>query len=167
MTAPSPDLTCLTPLDEDTLACLASSAVLDADPEDVMPFVSGPPGWTPDRIAAFLAFHRSRRGGLRGPHAEEGWAVVAGGSPSGIVRLRVVSPGRFEVGLWLARSVRGVGVGAAALHAAAGRAIALGAGRLVAETTCDNIAALAALRRLGARLEEPASDKRVRAELAL
>lgn len=146
---------------------LAASAVLDADPDDVMPPVPGPPGWTADRLAAFVAFHRGRRGGLEGPHAEVSSVVLVAGAPAGVVRLQAVAPETLEVGLWLARSVRGRGVGGAVLRAAARQAAALGARTLVAETTSDNVAALGALRRVGAQVAGPDPDGVVRAELML
>lgn len=168
-------------VDEDVLARLLRAAVEDADPDEVTPPLA--PGWAPQRRDWFLAYHRACRAGLTGPRRERTWAVVVDGEPVGAVRLAVVDPTAdgggadddahpagaalltVETGLWLARSARGGGVGTAALAAVLDRARALGARRVVADTAATNVAAQAAVRRLGFALE-PRGD-RVRAVLGL
>jgi RimJ/RimL family protein N-acetyltransferase len=148
----------LEPLDEDLTARLLAVAVADATPADVMPPVDGPPGWTPASRAAFVAFHRERHTGLAGPTRTVMHAVLVDGDVVGMIRMTVTEPGIVETGMWLARSVRGRGLGTAALAALIERARAAGAARVVADTTPANAPALAVLRRLGATLR-PDGDK--------
>ncbi|WP_224389333.1 GNAT family N-acetyltransferase [Pseudonocardia sp. ICBG1293] len=131
-------------LDEPLLAALCDAAADGADPLEVMPPVPGPPGWTPRRRAAFLAFHRERSVAAAEP-MERTWAVVVDGAVAGAARLEPVGGGE-EAGIWLARSWRGRGVGGAVLRMLVDRAD----GPVVAETTADNTAAVAALHGLGA-----------------
>lgn len=108
----------LRPLDEALLEELLTRAVSDAAPEDVMPAVPGPPGWTLARREAFLAFHRARMPGLAGPEREQGFAVMAEGRPVGVGRIAALGePGAFEIGIWIGRSARGRGIAAAAVRA--------------------------------------------------
>ncbi|WP_084469286.1 GNAT family N-acetyltransferase [Nocardiopsis trehalosi] len=158
----------LVPLDDAVLEDLLAVAVRDADPEDTMPPVPGPPGWTTERRDAFRRYHRARYPGLGADEAT--YAVTdATGRVAGAARLRRVEgrPGAVETGIWLGRSYRGRGVGTAALSALVATAARTGATVLVADTTAGNAGALAALRRNGAALRpDPASD-RVDAELRL
>ncbi|RBM19058.1 GNAT family N-acetyltransferase [Streptomyces sp. PT12] len=158
----------LVPLDEASLGRLLDAAVEGADPLDVMPPVAGAPGWTRQRRAAFVEFHRSR--GLAAEPVESTYAVMVGdGEVVGAARLEPVAgqPRTLEAGLWLARAHRGVGVGGAALRELAALAREDGATALVAETTSDN----APMRRilaagLGATLTQRA-DGAVAAHLSL
>lgn len=109
-------------------------------------------------------------GGFAGERRERTWAVVVGGEPVGAVRLAVVDPTAepaadpadgggthppadvpltVETGIWLARAARGGGVGTVALAAVLDHARALGVRRVVADTAATNLAAQAAVRRLG------------------
>ena len=105
-------------MDEGLLDELLTRAVADAAPEEVMPEVSGAPGWTLARREAFLAFHRARRDGLTGPEREQGFAVIAEGRPVGVGRIRALdAPGTYEIGIWIGRSARGRGIAGAAVRA--------------------------------------------------
>jgi RimJ/RimL family protein N-acetyltransferase len=148
----------LVPLDEDLVRQMLTVAVAGATPAEVMPPVQGPPGWTEANREAFLAFHRERHTGIGGPTRTVMHAVLVDGAVAGMIRMTVVEPGTFETGMWLARWARGRGLGTAALAALLDRARAAGAARVVADTTPGNAPALAALRRLGARLR-PNGDK--------
>ncbi|MET7643272.1 GNAT family N-acetyltransferase [Streptomyces sp. NPDC005426] len=140
-------------LDEEALQSLLTVAVGDAAPTEVMPPVAGPPGWTADRRAAFLAWHRARRTGLGGPLHESTYAIVHGGRIVGSARLaRHDGPYVLETGMWLGRSSRGVGIGTLALREVLAEAANAGAHAVIAETTADNAGALAALRHNGAHL---------------
>jgi RimJ/RimL family protein N-acetyltransferase len=155
-------------IDDVVLEDLVEVAVDDADPEEVMPPVEGPPGWTPARVDALRDFHRVRYGGLDGPKRDLMYAVVHDGHVVGSIRMsRLDEPGRFETGMWLCRSARGRGLGAAALAALLREAAAAGATTVVADTTPDNVAALGALRRCGAELVDDPEAGKVRAELRL
>ena len=157
----------LVALDDDALERLVRIAVEDAEPVDAVPPVPGPPGWTAARVEAFRAYHRSRRSGLGGPHREATYAIVVNGAPVGAGRLAQVRPGTLEMGIWLGRSARSRGIGGAAAALLVAAAQASGAQRVVAETTADNRAALAALERLGAAITPPAADGAIHAELPL
>lgn len=134
----------LRPLDEESLRELLDAAVEGADPAEVMPPVEGPAGWTAQRRAAFLRFHRSRS--LSAAPVEITYAVTVGGTVAGAARLGVLETERraAEAGLWLSRSQRGRGVGGAVL----GRLVDLAGAEefesLFVSTTPDN----AAVRRL-------------------
>ncbi|MDT0319512.1 GNAT family N-acetyltransferase [Streptomyces millisiae] len=156
-------------VDEETLGGLLAAAVADAAPEDVMPPVAGPPGWTSDRREAFLAWHRARgRAGLDGPAREATYAVVHDGAIVGSVRLaRAGAPGELETGIWLGRSHRGRGIGTVALRLLRVEARRVGGRVLVADTTADNAPAVAALRRLGATLSRRPDGVAVSARLPL
>ncbi|MDT0266654.1 GNAT family protein [Streptomyces sp. DSM 44915] len=153
-------------VDEETLRALLAVAVRDADPGEVMPPVAGPPGWTPRRRAAFLAWHRARRAGPAGPLAEMTFAVTRDGEVVGSARLaRRGERGEWETGLWLARSWRGRGVGGAALGAILVEATRVGARVVRADTTARNAAAVAVLRRSGATFSDGRVAGEVHAEL--
>ncbi|NGO68444.1 GNAT family N-acetyltransferase [Streptomyces sp. SB3404] len=139
---------------EENLEALLAVAVDDAEPEEVMPPVPGPPGWTGERRDAFRAWHRARLPGLEGPLGEAAYAVVDGGRVAGSARLARPGgrPGTLETGLWLGRSHRGRGIGTAVLGLLLDEATAAGAHRVIADTTAGNAAAIGALRRGGARL---------------
>ncbi len=156
----------LRPIDEESLAELLTLAVANAAPEEVMPAMAGPPGWTTPRREAFLTFHRARRDGLAGHHRELGLAIVADGRLVGVARLATLdAPGSYEAGIWLGRSARGRGIGTAALRALVGEAGALGAAVVVAHTTSDNLAAIAVLGRLGATIASLGAGTAVQATL--
>ncbi|MEU6659967.1 GNAT family protein [Streptomyces sp. NPDC046821] len=154
-------------VDEGNLERLLVVAVADADPEEVMPPVAGPPGWTTGRQEAFRAWHRARRPGLDGPLGERTFAIVCEGEIVGSARLAARATGQvLETGMWLARSHRGQGLGTATLRQLLDAAAETGAHSVVADTKTHNAAALSALRRNGATLRpgEGSSDD-VHAEL--
>ncbi|MBD3934899.1 GNAT family N-acetyltransferase [Streptomyces chumphonensis] len=152
----------LRPLDAALLSALLEAAVADADPEEVMPPVPGPPGWTDARREAFLRFHRGRAQGLAADPVEATYAVLLTGPDGeasggrrvvGAARLCPVpsGDGEAEAGLWLGRSVRRTGVGGAAFRLLVEEARAAGRSGVVAATTPDNQGARRLLAALGAR----------------
>lgn len=152
-------------VDEEMLVRLTAVAVADAAANDVTPPVTPGDDWTPERVAWFQEYHRACRSGGAGSRRETAWAVVADGEPVGCVRLQCTdTPGVLEVGIWLARRVRGRGVGGAAIRAAIAEAARQGATGLVAETTATNSAALALLRRVGFVVNAVSADGAVHAE---
>ncbi|MGW3967283.1 GNAT family N-acetyltransferase [Amycolatopsis sp. NPDC005003] len=140
----------LTPLDEAALARLLEAAVAGADPLEVMPPVDGPPGWTPARRAAFLAFHRVR---CLDPATavERTWVVDADGEAAGAARLEPRGDA-VEAGIWLARAARGRGIGREVTALLLAEARKTGAAGFVASTTAGNHGARALLSGLGADL---------------
>ncbi|SBT48655.1 GNAT family N-acetyltransferase [Micromonospora auratinigra] len=156
----------LEPVSEANLEPLLSVAAAEAEPEDVMPPVEAPAGWSLARRDAFREFHRARFGGLDGPTRTRMYAIVAAGEVIGMVRMtRCAEPGTVETGMWLGRSARGQGLGAAALRELLHAAAAAGMHTVVAETTADNRGALSVLRKCGAALRE--NGGKVRAEMCL
>lgn len=156
----------LTPVDEANLEALLSVAVAEADPAEVMPPVAAPPGWSEARREAFRDFHRQHYAGLDGPTRTVMYAILVGGDVLGMIRMAWrAEPGTVETGIWLGRSARGLGLGAAALRELLAEAARVGAHRVVAETTASNHAALSVLRRCGAELHT--HDGAVRAEIRL
>lgn len=139
-------------LDEALLPALLEAAVAGADPAEVMPPVTGEPGWTETDRAAFLAFHRARSIGTSDP-VERTYAILDGDVVVGAGRLEAIDGGT-EVGIWLCRRARGKGVGRAAVAQLIEQALRDGETRVVAETTSVNTAAVGALRALGAVLTE-------------
>ncbi|MCZ7415382.1 MULTISPECIES: GNAT family N-acetyltransferase [unclassified Streptomyces] len=170
-------------LDETLLSALLEAAVADADPVEVMPPVPGPPGWTAERRAAFLRFHRSRSRGLAAAPVETTYAVLVGWRVVGAARLCPESPkppeppgpvpepgasgapGAVEAGVWLGRSARGAGVGRAVLAGLTAEARAAGFAELVAHTTPDNAGARRLLEGCGARASVTAQGVTARVEL--
>ncbi|QLQ38199.1 GNAT family N-acetyltransferase [Micromonospora robiginosa] len=145
----------LEPVDERNLEPLLSVAAAEAEPEDVMPPVDAPAGWSLARREAFREFHRASFGGLDGPTATAMYAIVSGGEVVGMVRMaRRDEPGTVETGMWLGRSARGRGLGAAALRELLHVAAAAGMNTVVADTTPDNAGAISVLRKCGAELRE-------------
>ncbi|MGW4110416.1 GNAT family N-acetyltransferase [Actinosynnema sp. NPDC004786] len=125
----------LRPLDDSGVERLLGLAVADTDPADVMP-----PGWTVDRPDEFRDFYRDLQ-----PDAYE---IVDGDRTVGMARLTA----HGDIGMWLVRCARGRGTGPATLHRLKDEAARRGITTLVAHTTTDNHAALAALRKAGAAL---------------
>ena len=156
----------LTPVDEQTLEPLLSLAVAETEPEEVMPPVTAPAGWSHARLKAFREFYRSNYGGLDGPTRTQMYAVICNGDVVGMIRMaRRDEPDTMETGMWLGRSVRGQGIGGTALRLLLAEAAHAGTRRVIAETTSQNAAALAALRRCGAELHDHGMG--VRAEIEL
>lgn len=100
-------------LDDEILDELLTLAVASASPEEVMPALDGPPGWTLPRREAFLGYHRARSDAGAG---ERILAVVVEGRPVGAGRLTPLEDsGAWAVAVWLGRSARGRGIEDAAL----------------------------------------------------
>ena len=147
-------------LDDRTLEDLLEVAVADAAPEEVMPPVAGSPGWTVARREAFLAFFRPMLGGVDTTI----YAIMVDGEIAGFMRLKRLAT-VAETGMWLGRSWRGKGVGAAALRRLLREAACAGFVKVVADTTPGNVAALGVLRGAGARIV--IAGDRVYAEMAI
>jgi RimJ/RimL family protein N-acetyltransferase len=154
----------LTPLDDALTERLLAVAVADADPEEVMPPVDGPPGWTPARQDLFRRFHHERQRGLAGPHRTVMYAITDDDRVLGMIRL-TMDGDEAETGLWLARAARGQGNGTGALRALLDKARRAGARTVRADTTPANRAALALLRRAGADLVRDGDTVHARLEL--
>ncbi|GIF52351.1 RimJ/RimL family protein N-acetyltransferase [Asanoa ferruginea] len=149
----------LTPLDDALTERLLAVAVAEATPEEVIPPVEGPPGWTGSRQEFFRAFHRERQPGLAGPLRTVMFAIDVDSTIVGMIRLTLDDDGHTaETGMWLARSARGQGLGTKALTALLDEARRAGARTVRADTTPANRAAQAVLSRAGAALE-PRGDK--------
>lgn len=156
----------LMPVDERLLQPLLSVAVAETEPDEVMPPVEAPPGWSEPRRHAFCVFYRSHQAGLGGPTRTCMYAIVFNGDVVGMIRLaRRGDPDSMETGMWVARSVRGQGIGVAALRLLLGEAALAGASRVVAQTTAANVAAIGVLRRCGAVLGVEGEE--VRAEIPI
>ncbi|MCW2948002.1 MAG: family N-acetyltransferase [Actinoallomurus sp.] len=148
----------LQPVDEDLLLRLLDVAVAEADPDEVMPPVPGPPGWTDERRAAFRDYLRSAD--------DTTFAVIIDGEVVGAARIAPAeAPGAVETGIWLRRSARGKGHGTEALHLLVAEARARGTTAMIAETTASNVPAVGALRTLGAKLWEDPETGAVHATL--
>jgi RimJ/RimL family protein N-acetyltransferase len=148
----------LRPVDEAMVSRLLEVATSGADPLEVMPPVPGPPGWTPERCAAFTDYYASASG--------TSYAIMTGEEIVGATRLTPAeAPGAAEIGIWLARSARGEGHSVEALHLLIEEARAKGTTALIAETNTANPAALGALRTLGAKLWEDPESGAVHATL--
>ncbi|TDC33936.1 GNAT family N-acetyltransferase [Micromonospora sp. KC213] len=156
----------LEPVDERNLEPLLSVAVAEAEPEDVMPPVDAPAGWSAARRDAFRDYYRASFTGLDGPTRTRMYAVVVGGEVVGMIRMRRCDePGVVETGMWLGRSARGRGIGVAALRELMDAAAAAGMHAVVADTTRANAGAVEVLRKCGAKLFD--DGDRVRAEISL
>lgn len=153
-------------VDEESLEELLAVAVEDAAPEEVMPPVAGPPGWTTERQETFRNWHRARRLGLAGPLRESTFTIIHNGKIVGSARLALHdSHDVLETGMWLGRSHRGRGIGTATLRILLDEAARAGARAVVADTKAHNTAALAALRRNGATLIASQDTVEIHAEL--
>ena len=156
----------LTPIDEQTLEPLLSVAVAEAEPDDVMPPVEAPAGWSHARREAFRAFHRARFDGLNGTTRTLMFAIMVDGDVVGMIRMsHRDEPAAMETGMWLGKSARGQGIAATALRLLLAEAVGAGARLVVAETTADNTPAIAVLRRAGAELERDGEAVRARIRL--
>jgi RimJ/RimL family protein N-acetyltransferase len=157
----------LTRVDEQTVHLMLSVAVAETEPEEVMPPVTAPAGgWCKARQEAFREFYRSSFDGLDGPIRTLMYAIICDGAVVGMIRMaRRDEPDTAETGMWLGRSHRGIGIGRAALQLLLAEAVEAGAGRVVAETTSQNTAAIAVLRHCGAVLRDDGT--RVCAEISL
>jgi RimJ/RimL family protein N-acetyltransferase len=153
-------------MDEQALEPLLSVAVAEAEPDDVMPPVEAPAGWSHARREAFRAFYRARFGGLSDSTGTLMFAIMVDGEVVGMIRMtHHDAPATMETGMWLGKSARGQGIAAIALRLLLAEAIGAGARLVVAETTADNTPAIAVLRRAGAELER--TGDAVRAQIRL
>ena len=140
----------LTPVDERLLQRLLSVAVAEAQPDEVMPPVEAPPGWSEPRMDAFCAFYRSHQAGLDGATRTGMYAVLSNCDVVGMICMACSAKDTLETGMWLGKSARGQGIGVAALRLLLDEAAPTGARAIVAETTSSNVAAIGVLRRCGA-----------------
>ncbi len=148
------------------VAGLVAAAVAGAEPDEVIPPLDGPPGWTPERIEFCRSFLADRTGGLDNELRTAAYTIVADGEVAGMIRIsRREEPGELEMGMWLTREFRGRGLAVVAVRLVLARA-AQGGGRvMVAHTGPDNAAARATLARCGAALVE--RDGRIHATFDL
>ena len=86
----------LADVDESVLEKLLAVALVQASADEVTPPLGSTPSWNPERIAWFRAYHRAAAAGLDGPAREKTWAVVAGGTVMGSVRLKSCRPNAAE-----------------------------------------------------------------------
>lgn len=148
--------------DEAGLRALLAVAVADATPEETMPPFEGPPGWTDAKQEFFLEFFRP----MVASDETAVFALTVDGGIAGFMRLkRVQEVGTAETGMWLGRSYRGRGIGAAAFDALLAEAAKRGYTLVVADTTPQNVAALGVLRHGRARTRE--EDGKIYAEIAI
>ena len=107
----------LTPVDERLLTPLLSVAVAETKPEEVMPPVEAPPGWSQKRRDAFCEFYRSHYRGLNGPTRTLAYGILCNSDVVGMIRMaRSDGPDTLETGMWLGRSMRVRGIGVRALR---------------------------------------------------
>ena len=107
----------LTPVDERLLTPLLSVAVAETKPDEVMPPVEAPPGWSQPRRDAFCEFYRSHYRGLNGPTRTLTYGILCNSDVVGMIRMaRSDGPDTLETGMWLGRSARGRGIGVRALR---------------------------------------------------
>ncbi|MDT0168572.1 GNAT family N-acetyltransferase [Pseudarthrobacter sp. BRE9] len=150
---PSTEVT-LVDVDRAVADRLLQLAKRDASPDEVAPPLDGP-GWNLERTAWFYSYHQAAAGGLDGPAAEKSWAVFSGSLIAGSVRLkRETSSGTpsGETGIWLGRSFRSRGIGAAALDLVLAEARRAGLKRVSARTLAGNAVAQRLLAAAGAAL---------------
>ncbi|OAE01677.1 GNAT family N-acetyltransferase [Arthrobacter sp. OY3WO11] len=171
--SPSPEVS-LVDVDEAVLDRLLALAKRDASPDEVAPPLGGP-GWNPERTAWFFGYHRAAAYGLDGLAGEKTWGILADGSLAGSIRLRrttscTAEPGPAgavaDTGIWLGRSFRSRGVGAAALRLVLEEARRAGLSRITARTLAGNVGAQRILASAGAVLTHD-DDGTVRAVVEL
>jgi RimJ/RimL family protein N-acetyltransferase len=145
----------LRPVDGAILERLLDLAVAQTDPDETMPAVPGPPGWTEARRAEF-----------RDRHRRSAQAILLDEEVIGAVRfVPAEAPGAVQAAIWLARSVRGKGYGTEAGRLSIDEARANGVTALIAETTTSNAPSIGILRSLGAKLWEDPDTGAVHATL--
>jgi RimJ/RimL family protein N-acetyltransferase len=147
----------LVPVDEDVLEDLLALAVAEAQPGEVMPPAAGESAaeprttWTELRKGAFREYHRRCRVNLHVSVPEVTWAVKARGRIVGAARLALVGDDSDvrEVGLWLGRPYRGLGISGEVAYWAFAAAQTMDAKRLVARAAVGTRMARRSLERLG------------------
>jgi RimJ/RimL family protein N-acetyltransferase len=147
----SPEIS-LADVGEAMLEQLLELAQQDAAADDVTPPLGTGSGWNTERRDWFRAYHRAAAAGLDGPAGEKSWAVLWDGRPAGSVRLKLTGETTAETGIWLGRSFRGRGVGAAALALVLAEARTYGLRKVTAHTTEGNLGAQRILTAAGAHL---------------
>ncbi|WP_427117170.1 GNAT family N-acetyltransferase [Pseudarthrobacter scleromae] len=171
--SPSPEVS-LVDVDEAVLDGLLALAKRDASPDEVAPPLGGP-GWNPERTAWFFGYHRAAAHGLDGLAGEKTWGIIADGSLAGSIRLRRIASGTTaagpagaaaDTGIWLGRSFRSRGIGAAALRLVLDEARKAGLSRVIARTLAGNVGAQRILASAGAVLTHD-DDGTVRAVVEL
>src|SRR5690349_12853157 len=139
----SPDVS-LADVDETVLEQLLDLAKRDASPDEVAPPLGGA-GWNLERTAWFFSYHRAAAQGLDGEAGEKTWAILAGGSPAGSIRLKRLDTGNgrksAETGIWLGRSFRSRGIGSAALRLVLAEARRAGLAEVTARSLAGNVGA--------------------------
>ena len=73
-----------------TAGAATAFTAADAEPAEVIPGARPGQGWTPELQAGFRAFHQARFGGLDGPAAEQGHAIVGDDEVLGAARTHEV-----------------------------------------------------------------------------
>jgi hypothetical protein len=92
----------LTRVDERLLTPLLSVAVAETKPDEVMPPVEAPPGWSQPRREAFCEFYRSHCRGLNGPTRTLIYGILCNSDVVGMIRMaRSDGPDTLETGMWL------------------------------------------------------------------
>lgn len=168
MTGQVRSLPVLVAVDDPILEQLVHAATSDASADEVTPPATPGGTWTAARVRWLRDFHRDRRAGLDGAAREATWAVVVDDDVVGSVRLkRTDEPDVLETGIWLTRRARGRGLGRAVMAAVLQQAVALGAGRVRADTAAGNDAAVAVLTRLGFTLTAADDSQDVHALISL
>jgi hypothetical protein len=81
----------LTPVDERLLTLLLSVAVAETKPDEVMPPVEAPPGWSQPRRDAFCEFYRSHYRGLNGPTRTLTYGILCNSDVVGMIRMWLVA----------------------------------------------------------------------------
>lgn len=150
---PCPEVT-LVDVDDAVADRLLELAKRDASPDEVAPPLGGP-GWNLERTAWFFSYHRAAADGLDGPAGEKSWAIMCGNELAGSVRLKRCADGdqhTAETGIWLGRSFRSRGIGAAALELVLAAARSAGLERVTARTLAGNRSAQRLLEGAGAVL---------------
>jgi RimJ/RimL family protein N-acetyltransferase len=137
---------------EAMLEQLLELAQQDAAADEVTPQLGPGNGWNTERHDWFRSYHRAAAAGLDGPAGEKSWAVLCEGVPAGSIRLKLTAEATAETGIWLGRSFRGRGVGAAALALVLAKARTSGLRKVTAHTTEGNLGAQRILTAAGAQL---------------
>ena len=150
----SPPEVTLHDVDDAVADQLLELAKRDASPDEVAPPLGGP-GWNLERTAWFFGYHHAAAAGLDGPAGEKSWAVCSGGEIAGSIRLKLDAEADIptaETGIWLGRSFRSRGLGAAALDLVLAEARRAGLRRVTARTLAGNGSAQRLLASAGAAL---------------
>jgi RimJ/RimL family protein N-acetyltransferase len=158
----SPGAVTLAAVDEALLTQLSQVAFSEASANEVTPPLTPGEAWTAERAEWFMAYHRSRRPGLAGPHQEITKAILCGAAPVGAVRLHLTDTvGVLETGIWLARPARGKGIARQVITLIIDEARRSGADAVRADTAESNTAAQALMQAAGFTLSAPTNSGRI------